>query len=291
MRKIAMIFTFCVVLSFIPIKTAHAGGAAAAATAALINLQLIATHAMHVVNQVMNYTQFVNSARDAYQQLQNMIRAEERALRNLRTIVDVRSFSDFMNWQNRQLFLAREVEWHYHRMNVNVGGSTFRMHEISGVPDAMRNTFGDPFAREFTDAEIRDMWIHLGLTPANYVYLQTWQQRNEEIGRRLLTYSDILHEEHEEAQARNQNILNRYNTGDEVDPNRIAMEHHVTAMNTEMAIREQTRIMVEIAEGEMARHRMANTPQSPPQVSLIWDVSPFRSITPDARVFNDSENL
>lgn len=278
MRKFLKIIVVLVFLAS-PVRV-HAAGVGSAALAAMIYIQLQATHLMQVLSFALELRESIKTVYNTYNQLQRMIDAERRALNNLRSIADVRSISDFMTWQNRQLFLAREAEWHFDRMNVRVGGNTYSMREIEDIPNALRNSFRDPFERDFSEEDRRNLLLRLGMAPGNYTYLRTWEQRNNEIARRIMTYSNIFHAEHEEAAMRNQAVMDRYSVvNEDLDINEILMETHVTAMNTEMAIREQTRIMIEMHEYTLSRDRMMDTPPTPPSLSHHWNSNHFDRIT------------
>jgi hypothetical protein len=254
--------------------------AAEAAGSAAIVAALEQIHAVEIIKFISTAKETADTARDTYKNLQKLIDAEKRSLKNIQSIVDIRSVSDFVNWTNRTMYLAREEEYYYNQMGIKIGNNTYKMHEINQIPDAMRNSFRDPYDGDFTEDEKRDMWIRLGLTPGNYNYMKTWEERNDKIAKRILTYSDVFADEFEEAAERNQNIMDKYReSGDDLDINEIEKEAHITAMNTEMAIREQTRLMVEMHEYQLSRDRLAAIPPSPPKRSDFWDEDPFGSIS------------
>ena len=253
------------------------GGAISSATEAISSGLIIEElNRIHLIEIV----QFAKTAKDTYDDLQESIEAAKRAWNNIRSVADARSVGDFMKWFNRQLYLEREVEERYNKVSVKVGKNAYKLHEIDQIPDALRNSFRDPREGDFTEQEKKDMWVSLGLSPSNYTYLKTWQERNDKIAKRILTYSDVFADEHEEAAARNRNIMGKYlHSGDDLDINEITKEAHITAMNTEMAIREQTRLMIEMHEYNLSRDRMFDTPPNQPRRSDFWDEDPYGSIT------------
>lgn len=244
-------------------------------------------YAMQVIEFGNQLEQMVLTVEQSFQQLEHMIDSTERAYKNLRSIVDVRSISDFFEWNNRQLYLEREVEMRYNNISVKVGKNTYRLHEIDEVPDALRNTFRDTFDGDFTEDEKRDMFISLGLAPSNYAYLKTWEERNKKIARQIMTYNDVFYDELDLAKERNDNIMGKYQaSSDDLDINEITKEAHITAMNTEMAIREQNRLLVEMHQYTLSRDKIMDTPPTPPQRSRIWGVDPFGSVTEGYGVSN-----
>ena len=290
MKRIAKIFVLCIFIAF-PIR-AHAGGVASAGV-----LSAILTH--DIVSQIANFAEYAYSGYQAYQtvlntynKFQKMVDAEKRAFNNLISIVDTRSLADFMNWGNRQIYLARESEHYYDQMGVKIGDNTYKMSEIDKIPGALMNEFSDPFSNDMTEEQKRDAWIRMGLSPGNYTYLKTWEDRNNKIAQRIMIYSDIFFNEHEEAASRNRNMMNKYGTSnEELDINEISKEHHITSMNIEMTLREQTRILMELAELTLSRQKMMDTPPTPTMRSLIWGADPFRSIVPNSNFVNRYESF
>jgi hypothetical protein len=235
---------------------------------------------MNVVRQVEHIIEMYNTVKNTYETFQHLYRAEKRALENLKSVVDIRSFSDFMNWQNRQMYLERRAEDIYKGMNVKVGKNSYSLTEIDQIPDALRNTFSDPFNKDFTEEEKRDIYLKMGLTPGNYIYLKTWQQRNDAIAKKIRTYGEIFEEETEEAFLSNQNLIDKYKTSSEdIDINEITKEAHITAMKQEMLLRELIQIMIGMHDYDLSRDKMMKTPPSPPK--LPYDVGDriFGSIT------------
>jgi len=283
MRKFLRILVVLIFVVF-PLRV-HAGGIVSAVTTGVTNSAIIAlltsTEAMHIANQVVNIVEFATTAKSTYDSFIKLVDAEKRALKNIASVVDIRSVEDFMSWTNRTMYLAKQEEDIYKHMGVKVGNNTYKMHEIMQIPDAMRNSFRDPYEGDFTEEQVRDMWIKLGLTPGNYNYMKTWEERNDKIAKRILTYSDIFADEMEEAAERNENIMGKYQESDEegIDINEITKEAHITAMNTEMAIREQTRLMIEMHEYQLSRDKMNERLPTPPRRSDFWGESPFGSIT------------
>jgi len=282
MKKLLKVF---VVVFFVacPLRV-HAVGAAAAAAESLGAAAIVATleknHLIEIVEFAATAAETAKTAKDTYENFLKLKEAERKAWNNIRSVVDIRSVEDFMKWTNRTMYLAREEEYYYSQMGVQIGGNTYKMHEIDQIPDALRNSFRDPWDKDYTEEEKRDMWIKLGLTPGNYNYMKTWQERNDKIAKRIMTYSDIFAAEAEEAAERNQNIMGKYQaSSDTLDINEISKEAHITAMNTEMAIREQTRLMIEMHEYQLSRDRMNEQLSTPPKKSDFWGENPFGNIS------------
>ena len=286
MKKFSTLFAI-VFFAVCPLKVYSAGAISGVIGAigdaigdAAVSATLWEIHGINIVELITTAKKTAETAKNTIDQLKKMEEAAERAIKNIRSVVDVRSVGDFMNWYNRQLYLEREVEYRYDKASVNIGKNTYKLHEIDEIPGAMMNTFRDARDGDFTEEQKRDMLISLGLAPSNYTYLKTWQDRSNKIAKRILTYSDIYSDEQQDAYDRNKNIMDKYDdSSDNLDINEITKEAHITTMNIEMAIREQTRLMNERNEYDLSRDRIMDTPPTPPRRSYFWDENPFGSIT------------
>ena len=291
MKKLCFVFFVCILLS-IPSKV-HAGGAAAAGTTMLIHIQQLFDSGFNRAEAVFTRLQWVQSVYAQYQtmmntfenlltsqeQLRTMWERERRALENLRSIIDLRSVQDFITWNNRQHQLLRESRWHFNSMTTRVGNGIVQMENIMNIPRELSDSF-DPMARFFSSRRQDELFENYGLAPGNYAYLSAWDEIRERRSLQILTYSEIFHEEHEEAAARNRALLDRYaNQRDDLHEQEVLMETHATLMNIEMLLREQNRLKIELAEHQLALDRMRNAPPTPTRLSTSYGEDPFRSIT------------
>jgi len=284
MKKKIIVFCLLVFVLVPSVKT-HAAGAAAAAVSTAILYGQQALEFILVAQRWNNQvTQFRDNIRNTYETLQRMIDTERRAIENLMSIGNIRSIDDFWSWQNRVFFLARESEHHFNNIRFDVGNRSYGIREVDQIPDALRDNFSDPFARNFTDEERRRFLTQHGrLTAGNYVFMRSWQQRNQQIAERIMSVDQVLADEFDDAAARNQEMMDRYaNVNEDLQEREILMNTHITAMNTEMAVREQTRLMVELHQYQLSRDRMMDTPPTPPFLSDSWNHNPFGSVTQGA---------
>ena len=236
------------------------------------------------IDQVIYYAQSVmqmaQNVQNTYDQLKYMAEASVRAYSNLRGIADVKSWDDFMQWNNRQLYLDREVEERFYDMGLKVGNRTYRMEDIDEIPGAFRKNFGDQYWDDFTSDQRREMYLNLGLTPSNYMYLQKWQAREDEIARRIQTYGSIYADEMDRAAQSILETINSYSVPDEsIDANKILKDTHITQMKIEMAIREQNRLLAEQMEYNLSKDSPGKAPPNPPRLYNTWNKEFFGKIT------------
>jgi len=221
-----------------PVKV-HAGSFIGAGILAMIYEQQIVQFVMDKAYQIKQAIDDAASVYQSYQQLQHWIRNEERYLKNLRGIMDVRSFEDFMGWFNRSMYISRESERIYGDMGVRVGGKYYGLSEIDEIPDAVRNEYADRHWGDLSESERYKAWTSLGMSPSSYLYMKTWQGRNDEIKKRLLTSREMHLDEMEEAAYRNNSLLADYSTSNEdIDSNTIAKNSGASLAHIEMQLRE-----------------------------------------------------
>ena len=259
----------------------HAGGAAGAAIAESIFLQDMIQYAADLAIQGKQVYEMVESVLTAKEQLENIIASEKRAIKNLKSVLDVRSFGDFMNWFNRQIYLSQKAEASYSELGVSIGKNNIKLSEIDKIPDALRNTFHDPFDKDFTEEEKYQMYTQLGLSPSNYMYLKTWQVEGEDLTKRIMTYGGIFSEEAEEAAWRNREIMDKYmnSSEDSPDANEIAKQSGLSLAQIEMAIREQNNLLMLLHKWLLVKDKENSMPPSPPRLSPDYKQPMFERIT------------
>jgi hypothetical protein len=229
--------------------------------------------------------ELMNSAQNTYNQFQNMLRAEQRALNNLKGVTNVKNFDDFMRWQNRQLYLEREAEERFMNMGVKIGGKNYRLEDVEKIPDAVKENYVDYWEKEFSEDQRKEMWTRLGLAPSNYVYLTTWQEREKQLAKLIMEKSAMTNEENMKAFASQKEIADRYaddknkDEDQKIQEKEVLMNLHMTSMDTNRVIREMALDQAQMNELELARRKQELTPPPPPRLSDNWNRDPFGPIT------------
>lgn len=225
--------------------------------------------------------EMVNSARNTYDQLQHMIEAQKRALNNLKGIADVKSFDDFMNWQNRQLYMEREVEDRYNNLGLKIGNETYYTSDIDRIPDALRSNYGAEYwENEFTEEQREEMWASLGLSPGNYMYVKKWQQREEDFVKKIQAQGGLWMEDNQKAAEQYNRMIRKYSEENEnLDANEILKNINITLIQQEMVMREMARQISEKFEYDTAMNQLGATPPNPSRLSGMYDESFFGRIS------------
>lgn len=227
----------------------------------------------------------IKNAQNTFNQFQNMLRAEQRALNNLKGIADVSSFDDFMSWQNRQLYLERGAEERFKNMGVKIGNTTYRLQDVDKIPEALRESYGDFFEKDFSEQQRKEMWTRLGLSPGSYVYLQTWQAREKALAEIILAGKDNINAENMNAFEYFKSVADKYAADakrpedKKIQEKEILMDLQMTAMDTNRTLRNLSYDMALKNELELARQKQELTPPAPPRLSDTYHYSPFGPIT------------
>lgn len=168
--------------------------------------------------------------------VENFVRQTEQALKNLANIGEITSWDDFTSWYNRQLYLENMTENAFNSINIKIGGSNYKLLDIEGMAYGVKDSYIDYWDKEFTPEQNREMWLGLGMTPANYAYVQTWKGREQELARRFLTSSAVQNDEYMQSMIRNNRILKRL-AGDSLLPDDEKIdEKELSAMGVETAL-------------------------------------------------------
>jgi hypothetical protein len=78
--------------------------------------------------------------------------------------------------------------------NISIGKKNYSLYDLEGIVDAVDDKYVDYWNREFTEKQRKEMWLGLGLTPANYAYVQPFREKARELSREAFYASDIQNE-------------------------------------------------------------------------------------------------
>jgi hypothetical protein len=266
----------CVMLLLLP-AVVHAQ--IAVVTAPALESLARVTHTDQILYYVQMVEQQMQAAVNTYTQLQNMIRAEQRALDNLKGITRVNDFDGFMDWYNHQLYLERQAEQRFVNMGVKIGNKNYKLADIDEIPDAANTRYGAGYWDDFTPEQRKEMWLNLGMTPSNYNYVQTWKAKEDAIGRIIMTNLEVQNEGYQAAMERNQELSDRVMNGN-VGEKGVLQAVFEVLVDTNKAAREANMQYARALEYQLAKDKQSEAPANPPLISNWYgreDV--FRPIT------------
>jgi len=192
---------------------------------------------------IAEYLFYIQQLTDNVVQIEHLIRQAENtskmyemSFKNLTKIGDVKSWNGFMDWYNRQLYLERSAEEAFNNMNFSVGGKSYSVLDVEGIAHGINETYVEYWNKEFSPDQRREMWTRLGLTPANYAYVQLWKEKEMDIAKKFLTSPGIQNNEYMKQMIRNNEILQKL-AGDSLsDDDEKIGEKEIAALSLETEI-------------------------------------------------------
>ena len=276
------LFTLAAALLF----AAKAQAQVAVVTAPFLETIMEATHVDQMIYYAQSLYQTAESAVNAYNQFQNMLRMEKLAMDNLKSAANITSFDGFMDWYNRQLYLERQAENSFNRMGVKIGGTSYKLKDIDEIPARLESyDIADQWAAGLSESQRRQMWLNLGMTPANYTYVQTWEEKEKQLALTLLTKPETVNEDNKKAFERMKEIadilMNDKNKSDDAKLTEKSLLQLLIElqMDSNRAIREGNMDAAQANEYLVSRDKQENAPPNTPDLSEMWGKELFGSIS------------
>jgi len=236
------------------------------------------THAENIIYYGQMVSNMVTSAENTYQQLQQMVNAEKRALENLKGITNVNSFDEFMDWNNRQLELERRVGQSFDSLSIKIGSKNVKLTDIEGLTGAAKETFIDYWKQDMTPEQRRQLYLSLGMTPANYAYMTTWEQKEKDLAKLLLTKKEIIEKDDEEAAERNKKLREEAMKGENGEK-AVLQSIFDILLDTNLVERKRRKDEAEARERELAAERSKeHVAEETPFFSESYGQDPFGSL-------------
>jgi hypothetical protein len=162
-------------------------------------------------------------------------------------------------------------------MGVKIGKKNYKLADIDKIPDAASSRYGDAYWDDFTDEQRKEMWYGLGMTPANYAYVQTWKAREAEIGKIIAGNREFQNDEYMDAMARNKELSDLVMNG-EIGEKGVMQAIFEVLMDTNKATRESNMQAAMALEYQMNRDKQEEVLSEPPTLSAWWGENYFRPI-------------
>jgi hypothetical protein len=233
MRKISILF--CLVFIILAAQPSHAQIPGALA---VFDLEASGLLTQLGLDQYIYYGQ---QLLDNASQISNLVtqveytaKSYQQAAGNLSRIGGIKSWDDFMDWYNRQLYLERRAMETFENMHVSVGNKQYAFSDIEGIARGIDEAYVQYWNDEFTEEQRRAMWLELGLTPANYAYRQVFQQKEAALARKFLALSEIQNEHYMNTVSRTREIKDRLGEDASLPLNEKIGEKELAALQLEM---------------------------------------------------------
>jgi hypothetical protein len=252
-------------------------GAATQALMTATHIEDIVKYGLMIQNQIQAFQNF-------QQQLQQAKDAAQRAKSNLAGAKDIGSWDDFMSWYNRQTYLEQQADSGYKNLGVDIGGKKYNVSDVDAMADAMQTEYVDYWNNDFSEAQRREMWEELGMSPSAYVYTKTWRTKEEDLSKQVLTQKDTINKENMDSTKRTNDILNdiaedaNKSEDDKMGEKEIAEKNLEITADTNLAIRNMAYDQALANERQLAKEKEQETPPSPPRLSETYNKSYYKAI-------------
>jgi len=220
-----------------------------------------------------------------YTHVEYTIKAYERQIKNLETIGDIRSWDDFKQWHNRQLYLEKLAEESFTGMNVSIGNKNYSITDVEGIASGARDNYVEFWNKEFTEDQRQEMWMGLGLTPSNYAYVQTWGTRLDELQKLAITNTTITNEQYMENLEFAKNLIDKYKADKGVggiDDKEIQVDQMQMLVAINKALNDLNMSIAYQAETQAVQNKVNATPKDAPVLSewsgIGFDASSFQEL-------------
>jgi hypothetical protein len=192
------------------------------------------------IERVIHYGQILKDNIEQIKNLEymvdNAVKQVEMVTRNIASARDIKSWDDFADWYNRQLYYEKMAVEAATNINVTIGKKDYSIYDLEGIIDGVDDTYVQYWKKEFTEEQRKAMWLELGLSPENYAYVQPFRLMARENNRLLLTASEIQNRKNTRDSERNNEIQNQIAHNASLPENEQMGQNAVSQLNLEVSI-------------------------------------------------------
>ncbi|GBU28248.1 hypothetical protein R84B8_01806 [Treponema sp. R8-4-B8] len=268
MKKFLLIFLFLFFITCLNVygQIAMVFDEAVDALLTAANIQQYIYYAQQLADNITQIDHFVTMIENTGKQI-------DMAAQNLRSLKDVNSWDDFMDFYNRQLYLEQAAMESFDNMSVSIGRKQYKLTDIYGIGEGLQDTYIDYWNKEFTEDQRREMWLSLGLTPANYAYVQPFRAKASEITKQNLAAAGIQNEWYMRNMKNNEQRLKKI-AEDQLKPDEskmgskeIMMMMLETLLETNKVTNDMAMNQAQEREERAVKDALGNTPNTDPPLA------------------------
>jgi len=239
------------------------------------------------ISQIIYYAQMVEDnitqITNTITQIEHMEEAAKRSVQNLASIKDIGSWDDFMDFYNRQLYLERQAAQAWDNTTVTIGKKKYHLTDIENIAYGTKDSYVDYWAKEFTPEQEREMWMTMGLTPANYAYVTPFRERAKELTREDFMAAKMQNEWYVRQMERNKAIRDKLaadqhkDTNDKLGAKEVTMMILETLLDTNKVMNDMAMNQAREAEKKANEEMLNKAPNDKPLIA-DWNKYAFEMI-------------
>jgi hypothetical protein len=284
MRKFIIYFSFCVLFLSAGTEARAQVGIVSAPILEAIQSSSKLENALYYLESL---AQMVTNATNTYNQFQNMLRQEKMALDNLSRIGNVRDLDSFKDWYNRQLYLERQADDKFNSMNIRIGSNNYGLKDIADIPKAVREGYFDAefWNNSLSEKEKKALWNKMGLSPANYAYIKVWEEREEKLGKEVVTKLEIINDENKKRAEERAAMAEKINADKDLPEDMKMGEKELAVMSLQLNMRtlevleDMRRDAAVNAELQYSQSMAGQKPPEQPVLSNNWNYDYYKGFS------------
>lgn len=190
MKKYLILF----LVLLLPLASAFASGTAQVANSTALNVIMMNEHIQTAMRYAQQVKEWAGAAQHMIQQVQHWKGQIEQYVQNIKSATDIRSWDDFTSWMDKQNFVTDKSQDLLNKLNIKIGDKSYSLNDISGLMNSFDSKLKEYWNMEFSEEDIKSLWMGMGLTPGNYAYLQTFKEKQQTMAEEFFFASDIQNE-------------------------------------------------------------------------------------------------
>lgn len=149
------------------------------------NPALEATQIASLLQTVMQVENTISSIQNQIKQLEQMYKEAENYVEMMKNLESPESLEDLIGMVDQSVTFYRNMENQIKSQTVTIGHTEVpltEMYRVDNVVETFLNDTKETLEADYTDAEAAYIYSHLGISPANYMWIQEKSRKVAEIG-------------------------------------------------------------------------------------------------------------
>lgn len=159
-----------------------------------VSSQMAVVDFPHILETIHNGYQMYQSVQNSIKQLEYAYQQTQAQLKQLQQLdfSQIQNFDDAVRLVDKQIDFVRTTENRFKSISVNVGGKNIPLTQFYRLPEEAVDMVINDLTKEMSEWEKARAWSRHGLNPANYMYVQAWKGRIEEVNKQLVVIDEVI---------------------------------------------------------------------------------------------------